>query len=336
MNPKLLAVTLTSLFAGTALADELKPVMDRKTNVAVYELSAGNTVAKFCPGQGANLFSIEIDGTELLWLPKSLSEIGGVSCGVPILYPTPNRVRDAEFTYAGRKVTFEANAGKNFIHGLVNRAKWEVVEATIENNLSTIRCTCTFKDGALAEKFPFPHDVSLTITVRPGVIRWEYEVDNSAGQESVPFGFALHPYFRYVGQRKQTYLTVPATHLMESVDKLPSGELLPVKPPIGKPMSLEGTKYDDVFYGMTPETPARIDYRDVGFQIDIHASKEFTHLVVWTPQRPFFGVESQTCSTDAHNLYASGNEKAAHLQICRPGEKLTGWVEYTVTGASSR
>lgn len=331
MTLKLLAVTLISLFAGVALADELKPIVDAKTGAEYYKLSAGTTVAKFCPGQGANLFSLKMDGTELLWQPKSLDQIAGVSCGVPVLYPTPNRVRDAEFTFSGRKVTFEANAGKNFIHGLVNRSQWKVIHASSEKDHASIRCILSFQAGALAEQFPFPHDVGLTVTVRPGVIRWEYGVDNSAGREPVPFGFALHPYFRYVGQRKNTYLTVPATHLMESVDKLPTGKLSPVEPPIGRPMSLEGTKYDDVFFGMTPKTPARIEYRDAGLKVDVRASKEFTHLVVWTPDRPFFGVESQTCSTDAHNLHAAGQEKAAHLQICPPGKKMTGWVEYRVT-----
>jgi aldose 1-epimerase len=167
--------------------------------------------------------------------------------------------------------------------------------------------------------------------VTDGGVRWIYKVDNRQGELSVPFGFALHPYFVYLGSRSQTFLTIPATHWMKSTDQLPSGKLVPASQldfPLGKPMSLDGMTLDDVFWGMQPDRPTVIDFRETGQGVTIAASSEFTHLVVWTPDRPFFGIESQTCSTDAHNLYSQDLQDAAHLQICPPGETLSGWVEY--------
>lgn len=318
------------LTSQCAAADSLSPIVDAESGVEYYQLVAGDTSAKFSAQQGANLFSLQVAGKELLWQPESLDRIGGVSCGVPVLYPTPNRVKDAKLTFGDQSVSFPANAGKNFIHGLVNRHGWTVTQATQQPELATIRCICSFQEGELAEKFPFPHSLNLNIEVRPGSMRWEYTVDNTAGKSPVPFGFALHPYFRYLGERKATFLTIPASHLMQSEDKLPTGKLLPVEKPIGEPMSLAGTNYDDVFFGMSPDRPTIIDFRDAKTQITIRASGAFTHLVVWTPNRPFFGVESQTCSTDAHNLHAAGKKRAAHLQVCPPGETMTGWVEYVV------
>ncbi|GAB5403455.1 MAG: aldose 1-epimerase [Aureliella sp.] len=306
-------------------------IVDKATGSEYYELAAGNTTARFSAQQGANLFSLKVAGQELLWQPESLSQIGGVSCGVPVLYPTPNRVKDAKLTFGRRTVKFPANAGKNFIHGLVNRHPWEVLETSQTADFATIRCRCSFEDGEeLAARFPFPHFLEMNIELRPGRVRWTYKVDNSTGTGPVPFGFALHPYFRYLGERKETFLTIPASHLMESEDKLPTGRLLPVAKPIGEPMSLAGTKYDDVFSGMSSKRPTIIEFRDVKTRITIRASDAFTHLVVWTPDRPFVGVESQTCSTDAHNLHAAGKEQAAHLQICPVGKTMTGWVEYVV------
>ena len=50
-------------------------------------------------------------------------------------------------------------------------------------------------------------------------------------------------------------------------------------------------------------------------------------MVVYTPPgRPFFCMENQTCSTDAHNLYSKGLEKEAHLLIAGQGKKVSGWV----------
>lgn len=323
------AALLVPLAAG---AQELQPTLDSASGVSFYELKHGDTIAKFAAGSGANLFSIRIDGTEYLWQPETLSKLAGVSCGVPILYPTPNRVKDATFTFDGKQVNFPANSGKNFIHGLVNKLAWRVVHTARGKDDSSIRCLASFSpDSDLARQFPFPHQLYLTITVSDRRIRWHYEVDNAAGTRPVPFGFALHPYFQYLGQRENTYLTIPATHWMESRAQLPTGRLIPAAEldyALGEAMSLAGTQFDDVFFGTEPQRKTRIEFQGVGKSIEIRGSDAFTHIVVWTPSRPFFGIESQTCSTDAHNLYAAGQQKAAHLQVCPAGQKMTGWVEY--------
>jgi len=56
-------------------------------------------------------------------------------------------------------------------------------------------------------------------------------------------------------------------------------------------------------------------------------------MVVYTQQPAFFCVENQTCSTDAHNLYARGLKDISHLLTVRPGSKDTGWVHYLLTSS---
>ena len=303
-----------------------------ESGTQVFTLLQGTTVVKFAPAAGANAYSIRVDDVEYLRQPESLDKLPGVGFGNPVLYPTPNRVKDAAFEFGGKTVRFQPNSGGNFIHGLVNRHAWQFVRSDSDSEHATITCVADFRDGtALHSQFPFPHQLYLTVTVREGAVRWTYKVDNTGGTAAVPFGFALHPYFVYQGRRENTYLNIPATHWMESDKQLPSGELVPKDQldfPLGEFMSLEGTTFDDVFWGMKPDQPTVIDYRDVNRKITIAASEAFTHLVVWTPDRPYFGVESQTCSTDAHNLHAAGKATEAHLQICPPGQTLSGWVEY--------
>lgn len=303
--------------------------------IEVYRLSQGKTVVQVAPSAGGNAFSIKVGGIEYLRQPESMDKLPGVGYGNPVLYPMPNRVKGAGFTFDGKRVELKPNAGENFIHGLVNRHVWQVESSQVDDSSATLRMLADFGSGTeLHSQFPFAHQLFLSVRVTDGHVRWTYEVDNTNGKQSIPFGFALHPYIRYQGERRETFLTNPATHWMESTQQLPSGKLVPAEEldyPLGQPMSLAGTKFDDVFWGMQADKPTRIEFRDVGRELTIRASKEFTHLVVWTPERPYFGIESQTCSTDAHNLHAAGMQDAAHLQICPPGERMDGWVEYQFT-----
>ncbi len=298
----------------------------------VYTAQQDSTVVKFVPEAGANVYSIQVDDVEYLRQPESLDLLPGVGYGNPVLYPTPNRVRDGSFVFDGKTVQFKSNSGTNFIHGLVNRHAWEHVSSSTDALSASITCKADFREGtSLHSSFPFPHQLFLTITVTKDTVRWTYKVDNTGSHTAVPFGFALHPYFVYQGSRDQTFLKIPASHWMKADKQLPSGELVPadkLEYPLGEFMSLQGTTFDDVFWGIQPATPTVIEFRDLNQRVKILASSAFTHLVVWTPDRPYFGIESQTCSTDAHNLHAAGKTEAAHLQICPPGESMSGWVEY--------
>jgi aldose 1-epimerase len=332
--PHFAYVVLFACFLPSCLtAGEISKQVDAATGWEIYTLKQNGTVAKLAPSAGANLFSIEIDDVQFLRQPESLEKLVGGGYGNPVLYPTPNRVKASKFTFRSREFVLDADSSRNFIHGVVRSAPWKVLKATTSDTEAEVTCEISFEPGQEHyRRFPLAHRLLLTITVRDRFVRWAYEVDNREGKDAVPFGFALHPYFVYQGDRAETYLTIPATHWMESEKQMPSGKLVEardLKHPLGSPMSLEGTTFDDVFFGMRPENPTLIDFRGDGKQIEIKASAEFTHLVVWTPNQPHFGIESQTCSTDAHNLGAQGHQQAAHLQVCEPGQTKTGWVEYT-------
>jgi aldose 1-epimerase len=53
-------------------------------------------------------------------------------------------------------------------------------------------------------------------------------------------------------------------------------------------------------------------------------------VVYIQPQNPFFCVENQTCSTDAHNLHSRGLEEVSHLLFAPPGGASEGWVHYVL------
>ncbi len=328
---RILSLSLFLTIATTAVAGRLSVYRDDDTGWDIYVMTQGATTATFVPAAGANVQSVVHDGVEYFHQPTELSKLPGVRCGNPVLYPTPNRIKGGSFEFEGERYVFSEGPG-NHIHGLVNQEPFtfeaEDVKVDSVSVTASIRFDDTTERGRL---FPWEHTFRMKVTVRDGSVRWNYEIDNDASERNLPFGVALHPYIKYHGSRKETYLQVPAQSLMDARQQLPTGKLLDLSNhPLDarEPISLKDYDADDVFFGMVPDKPAKVEFRNVGRSITFRASKEFTHLVVWTPDRPFMGIENQTCSTDAHNLAAQGMNEVAHLQICPPGEKRQGWVEY--------
>jgi aldose 1-epimerase len=320
-----------ALFAMSVAAAEVSPAKDAESGFDVYTLKVGKTVAKLVPAAGCNLYSIEFDGVELLRKPKSLKELPGFAYGNPVLYPTPNRIRGAVMQWDGATYTFPDNNNGNFLHGLVHSIEWRVDKVTTDATTASILCSVEFKPGTTRyDLFPFAHTLHLKTTVRDGSARFEYTVENT-GDKPLPFGVAFHPWFLNHGSREDIYLTVPATHIFESVDLLPTGKLIPLDgSPFDcrKPRKLQGFVVDDVWHGLTPGEPAVIDYRAAKLKISLPATADFKNLVVYTHQPDTFCVENQTCSTDAHNLHTKGLVKEASLQVVPPKGKTSGAAEF--------
>jgi len=291
-------------------------------------------VAKIAPGAGANLFSLVYEGKELIYGPRSLVEFDGSRPGTPVLYPTPNRVAGGKFSYGGRTFDFGINEKDRFIHGLVRSVPWEYEEPTADDNSARVLVYLDFSPGGrLYEKFGFDHRLSLLYELDEKGLRISYKVENRDSLE-LPYGFALHPYFNYLGPRRTVWLCVPAEAHMEAVDLMPTGKLEKLEGSpydLTRPRPLAELVLDEVYYGMKPAEPAYFEYREAGIKFTLAASEEFTHMVVYVqPQNDFFCVENQTCSTDAHNLHARGLVDVAHLLVAPPGGESQGWVHYII------
>jgi len=292
------------------------------------------TVAQFLPDLGSNLFSFQVDGVE--YLSGLVESDGGPKLyGTPILYPTPNRVRDSQFTFGGRTFRFEPNDGTHFIHGLVRDLPWDCDQGVVTEEAVHVTTRIRFEPGTeIYCRFPIRNTLELTYILKPGVIRFDFSVRNDDQEQALPFGLAIHPYFCNLGSRRDIRLQVPAQKWMEAVDLLPTGRLIDLEngpADLRQPTSLENLDLDDVFWGLAHDRPQVIYYEGIGKKVTLTASDLFTHSVVYTEEASHFCVENQSCSTDAHNLYARGLEKEAHLTILRPGESLMAWIEIAVS-----
>jgi len=289
-------------------------------------------VAKIAPDAGANLFSLEFAGVQLLESPAALDSFDGSSRGVPVLYPTPCRVPEGRFTFAGREFNFVRNRDGNHIHGLVRDVPWQWERPSADSSGVRLHTWIDFAPGTdRYRQFGIDHRLELEYVVDREGVRIEYRVANR-DSTSLPFGLGFHAYWNYPGDRREVWLTVPADRRMLMEDLIPTGGLAPVagtQYDLTSPVRVANLAVDDVWYGLTPASPAVVEWRDSGVRLTLAASREFGHLIVYDlPQNDFFCVENLTASPDAHNLYAKGFEKESGLIVVPPGGESRGWVRY--------
>jgi len=289
------------------------------------------------PEIGCNLVRWRVGGIDFL-CDHAPREHGHAILGTPVLYPTPDRVRNATFTFDGRTIAFEPNAGAEFIHGLVRDVPWDVDAPVIRTDSISLTTRIVFEPGKpYYERFPIRNMLELTFTLRAQSMRYDFIVHNQDSSQRLPFGLGIHPYLRIHGPRDRVRIQVPATAWQEvnRADLLPTGRLLPVEQApadLRTPTSLGGLDLDDLFRGLRPDAPQRIFFDHLGALLTIRASEFFVYSPVYTPMgQSYFCVETQSCSTDAHNLHAQGHEDTAHLGILEPGQSLVAWIEFSLS-----
>ncbi len=248
----------------------------------------------------------------------------GATYGVPILYPTPNRIKNDKFVYEGE----EFNAT---MHGALRYHNFEPVEVDVRADGVSVTAKASYdKDSKLYVDFPFASVFSVTLRITESSLHWEFSVENT-GEQSVPYSLALHPFFCKHGE---SFISTNASSVMEMTDeKYPTGNMCELETlgiTSGEKMSVEQQELDHVFSMQLPPI-ATIHYPEIGKKINLTASNEFGKMVIYTPKnKGWFCVENQTSSTDCHNMHNNGYVAEANLQIVAVGETAKSYIKYTV------
>lgn len=325
--------------ASATFSAEVLPDAETGWGIVVLRAREGakrGLEVRVSPSAGSNLFSFQIDGVELLHQPEKMADLALQRSGTPVMFPTVNRVRDARMTFEGRAFVFEPNNGKNFIHGLARRRPFQVSALASKPGREATASTTLEWDDKQPEwaRFPIKHRLTLGYTLRKQALLISYRVDNLDGAR-LPFGIGFHPYFRIPGPREDVVIKAPVDQRMEAVEYLPTGNLIAVEKgdayDLRAGVPLAKLTLDDVFLGMTPKHAASFVYGKGGPRVSLGGSEPFTHLVVFTPpDKPFFCIENQTSSTDAHNLWERGKKAESHLLVIPPGGHHEGVVTWSV------
>jgi aldose 1-epimerase len=340
------ACMLTAVSAGAGAASDMtfscSMEKDSATGWNVVSLNAVNVsdpkksiTVKIAPEGGNNMFSFTIGGTEILMPPETLGKLATTFAGNPILYPTPNRIRNGIYVFRGDtlRMGFPGETRSHAGHGLVwDDPAWKYDSPVAGKSSASFTARYVF-DSANPRfaAYPYRNMLTMTYTLLGDRVRAAYEVEN-LDTRPLGFGFALHPFWNIIGKREEVSIRVPLPWHMDATNMLPSGKLDRVtkdsKWSLLELTPLSKLRLDDVYFGATPKSKVDVVWSSIGLELHQRASADFTHVVVYTPDRDFFCIENQTCSTDALNLYSMGLVKESHLQVLAPGKKTGGYVEY--------
>ena len=300
-----------------------------------------NIVVGIAPDLGSNMFQLQVGGYDIIYCDRELLKQRDFT-GNFVLWPFPNRVSDKRYVYQGQTYSLEGlkrpRGNEVLVHGLVFDRQWHYDRPMVaEDGVSVTTYVDITPESPFYEGYPFESRLALTYTLAKTGVTVSYSVQNN-GSKDMPFGFALHPYFSTLSGGEDTLVSLPARYVMEADDQLlPTGRLLDVEGimyalfDLRELVPVANLKLDHVYTGLYPDESAVIVYRKQAMRLHISTSKEFTHVVIYTPQgSPFFCLENQTCATDAVNLYDQGRQEIAHLIELHPGESSTGYICYAV------
>ena len=272
------------------------------------------------PADGMNIYQIDWEGRHMIdWEEARYQR--KATYGVPVLYPTPNRSENLKIQAYGKQ--YDAR-----MHGLVKNLPFQVKTAETDGQAALVTGVLEWNeeqpDFAM---FPFPSTLSITVKALPDEVVWSYQVDNR-GEGELSYGIAIHPYFSK--REQEVKISVPAASVMEMTEeKIPTGKLIPAGETVQDlrtPVLVDGLSLDHVYTDCPAGAYAEIFYKDC--KVKLEATEEFGHIVVFTPDAPFFCVENQSCSTDCFNLFAKGYARESGLQAVHAGQKKSGEVRF--------
>jgi aldose 1-epimerase len=297
-------------------------------------LRSDNCEAYIAPSLGANLCRLTYKGKPIIDY-KEESLLSSYFTGSPILYPTPNRVKNGRFNYLGEEYIQQKNGEQIFIHGLVFNEKWEYDDAVISEESISIKLHIDFVPGkSYFEAFPFNSTLWVEYILYKDGLKLIYTVKNN-DKKPLPYGFAVHPYFTKLSGDEGTLIEMPAASILECQEPYFT---------TGKTISVKGTNYDllslakvgdlrlDTNYtDIARDKPSRVIYEGLDYSLNISTSEDFKHIVLYTPKgQNYFCLENQTSSIDAHNVYAKGFKELSGLIILKEGESKSGFINYKI------
>lgn len=277
------------------------------------DLSAGDLAAAFVPSLGMIGCSLRHRGAELLGQRGGLEKYAasGSTMGIPFLHPWANRL--AGYTY--QSVTIDPanphlhrDANGLPMHGLLAALPWTVIERGADRLVAGF----DFAAADLLAAFPFPHRMTMTVTLDPTALRIATTL-HATGAAAVPVSFGYHPYLTLPDAPRADWLIDAqlGRHLRLDRRGIPTGAGEPsavVAGPLGE------RAFDDL-YEVGPA--ARFSLAGGGRRITVTFDEGYPYAQLYAPAgEPIICFEPMTAPTNAL-LSGTGLRRVA------PGESFT-------------
>ena len=249
-----------------------------------------------------------------------------------IMAPWCNRVRDAVFTWCGRRIALKADPRDGTaIHGDVRKRPFALLDR------SPVSARLMFDSRSFSEiNFPWPFTLETRFEVGVSSITQEIVLTN-VSDEAFPCGVGLHPYF----PRRQGREAAGARLIAPVGARFPSDRCMPIGPARRDArcrwLSRDVGHSLPQFYFMDSFT----DYQNVCVvewarsRLTMTSSSNHRHMVFFAPTNargmvePFFAVEPMTIAADGFNLMARGARDSG-VTVLKPSEALKTWCRFEV------
>lgn len=264
---------------------------------------SSDVAAQFVPEAGMIGISLTDSGVELLGQRRGLDAYvtDGKTMGIPLLYPWANRLGANTYQAAGKTVTltdgeFGVRTDSNGlpIHGVLAAfPNWRVTHESDHQLTGEVDFTT---DEELLASFPFPHRLSLTITLVERTLRLRVAV-TPTGEYAVPLCFGFHPYLQLPDvPRDQWVIETPTMqHLTLDHKGLPTGTAV-VQPALSEPLAdkIFDDGYNQVAEGSTFAVSGG------GRRIAVHFDEGYSAAQIFAPPgEDVVCFEPMTAPTDA-------------------------------------
>lgn len=263
--------------------------------------------AAFVPSLGMIGCSLRHRGAELLGQRGGLARYAasGSTMGIPLLHPWANRLAGYAYRAAGRAVTIDAATPRLHrdgnglpMHGLLAaHPGWRVSERAADAGGARLVASLDFAaDPALLAAFPFPHTLTIAVTVRDAALRLATTL-RATGDVPVPVAFGFHPYLTLPGvARADWQLHLPVRrHAALDARGLPTGGSAPchiADGPLGE------RAFDDLYPEL--DRPARFLLAGGGRQVTVDFDAGYPCAQVYAPAgEPLICFEPMTAPTNA-------------------------------------
>jgi galactose mutarotase-like enzyme len=281
-------------------------VTTRTAPIPTYVLrdTDANSEVEVCPSRGGLITRFRVGDTPVLSMDDStLYDLTkNVRGGVPILFPMAGPVKDNQYTLGGK--TYEMKQ-----HGFARNEQWEVTRHSTDG---AAKLTITLRSSEETKKrFPFDFVVEYTYELKGSSLMLHQNYKNTSN-EPMPLHAGFHPYFHVLDSEKaNTKVETKATKAFDNVTK----------------RDFDFTGFDltqkevDLHLHDHGSTRSSIQRPGSNKKIEVVASEEFSHWVVWTlAGKDFICLEPWTAPGNALNT-------KNRLLTLAPGEAKHVWTE---------
>ncbi len=280
---------------------------------------------------GMNISFLSWKGHTLVKLDEE-RRMKGLTYGIPIMFPTPNRTCNDRFLYQGKYYTTK-------MHGLVRHIPFQIIENGPNNGayhiVGQLHWNPQHEDFHM---YPFECKLKITLVLDNNGIYYNYEIINLSSV-TMPYGFGIHPFF--YNEKGDACVQLRTNKALEALDMINTGEIYSTyksEEDLSEFKFVKDLKLDTVFYfpedrnnglekikGSGLKEKAIIKWSD--YQMSIQCSEDFSHMIVYTPSDGLhICVEPQTCSIDAINLFSKGYKEVSGLIETMPHEMKNGII----------